>query len=99
GAAEQAGRLSESWAGGQKSQRRELILIEREVPNDRVQAFQIFALGERKHVVLAESPAINGETESEAAEILVELGGLIFRHGYEHLLAVCFHGTKCGFHT
>jgi len=63
-------------------------LIERKFPHDGIESFYIFALRERKHVVLTKSPAINGKAESIATKVLIEFDCLVFGHGDEHLIAV-----------
>ena len=72
--------------------------MERELAHNGIQSCHIFAFGEGEHVVLAESPAINGKTEPVPAEILIEFDCLVFRHGDEHLIAILRHGTKHGLH-
>jgi hypothetical protein len=53
-----------------------------------IQSIDIFSLAEREYVVFAKAAAINGKAVAVAAEILIECGGLAFRHGQKYLVSV-----------
>jgi len=52
------------------------------------QPFQVLALVEAKHVILAESSAIHGETEAEPLQISVKRRCLVMRHDHPRFIAV-----------